>query len=399
MTVRLFDPERHAPLDEAPLSDDDARAAAVPLAGALKHAAERWLRERPELDLGLYDGAAGGLWLLSKLRGADPSLRRELADALLAEQLAKRARAKSPGSFLVGDVGVFFAAAELGAPDADALLLDALHRAGEEGPNEILYGPPGRALAAAARRAATGDARFADAWHHALDGVLEGRVALEEQHFTADVGRYLGAAHGLAGVLAAVLSSGGLASTEQTERLLDRAERALHIEALHDGERVNWPAEPGGLPLVQWCHGAPGVLLSLATLPAGARPALDESLVGGARLTIDAGAVTKGAGFCHGTSGNALGVLAVARRLRSAAPGEARALDDQARRMLAHALTQLDDEQALHGGDARWALNLYEGPPGVLYGLLALLGEAPLAAPALSGALPWPAQGAASASG
>jgi hypothetical protein len=396
--LSLLAPDRHAPAEGPPLTDAGARAAVERLTADLLAAARRWQIRRPDLELGLYDGAAGGLWLMSKLAAADLGTRRALADDLLDALAQQGAPPATPGSFLVGDVGVFFAAAELGAPDADGQLLDALLRCGGDGPNEVLFGPPGRALAAAARYAATGEEAFVAAWRQAMAGVLAAEVRLDEQRFATSVGHYLGAAHGVAGVLSAVLGGGGWVTEDERDRILDEGERALHVEALritlpHGGGRTNWPPQPGVPPLVQWCHGAPGVLLALAGLPVGERPALDASLVEGAWLTAEAGGVRKGAGFCHGTSGNALGVLAIARRLPPAKAPLARRLEAEARRLMAHALGQLDAARGRHGEALGWALNLYEGPPGVLYGLLALLGEAPLTAPALSGRQPWPVLG------
>jgi len=62
---------------------------------------------------------------------------------------------------------------------------------------------------------------------------------------------------------------------------------------------------------VQSCHGAPGVVTSLAGLP---DPRLDELLAAAAELTWVAGPLEKGAGLCHGTAGNGYAFLKLFRR-------------------------------------------------------------------------------------
>jgi lantibiotic modifying enzyme len=58
----------------------------------------------------------------------------------------------------------------------------------------------------------------------------------------------------------------------------------------------------------QWCHGAPGIVATLAHT-------LDEELaVGGGELTWRAGPLKKGAGLCHGTAGNGYAFLALFER-------------------------------------------------------------------------------------
>ena len=57
----------------------------------------------------------------------------------------------------------------------------------------------------------------------------------------------------------------------------------------------------------QWCHGAPGIVCSLAALPR--EDELDELLLAGAELTWAAGPLRKGASLCHGTAGNGFAFL------------------------------------------------------------------------------------------
>jgi hypothetical protein len=63
-----------------------------------------------------------------------------------------------------------------------------------------------------------------------------------------------------------------------------------------------------GLIRVQWCHGAPGVVISLAGL-ARDDAELAALLLSAGELTWTAGPLAKGAGLCHGTAGNGFAFL------------------------------------------------------------------------------------------
>ncbi len=144
--------------------------------------------------------------------------------------------------------------------------------------------------------------------------------------------------------------------------------------AMHDGGLVNWPtaADPfwaEDFPTrVQWCHGAPGLITSLATLPADERT--DDLLSAAGELTWVAGPLVKGAGLCHGTAGNGCAFLALHAR-----SGDDYWLD-RARAFAMHALEQLESAESRHSlwtGDVGVALYLsgcldgWEGMPVLDY--------------------------------
>lgn len=88
--------------------------------------------------------------------------------------------------------------------------------------------------------------------------------------------------------------------------------------AVVEGGLANWPPVAGrrldengdGWIRTQWCHGAPGIVATLAHL-------MDEGLaVAGGELTWRAGPLRKGAGLCHGTASNGYAFLALLRRTR-----------------------------------------------------------------------------------
>jgi hypothetical protein len=99
----------------------------------------------------------------------------------------------------------------------------------------------------------------------------------------------------------------------------------------------------------QWCHGAPGIVATLA-------PYLDEEpAVAGGELTWRAGPLRKGGGLCHGTAGNGYAFLALLRRT-----GDERWLA-RARAFAMHAAAQVEHGRA---ADGRGRYSLWTGDVG-----------------------------------
>ena len=128
--------------------------------------------------------------------------------------------------------------------------------------------------------------------------------------------------------------------------------------AQRDGGLCQWPPtdEPPSKPQpirTQWCHGAPGMVASLASL-APADEQLTELLVAGGELTWQAGPLKKGAGLCHGTAGNGYAFLKLFERT-----GDELWLE-RARRFAMHAIEQVEQARAEHG---RGRHSLWTGDP------------------------------------
>jgi lantibiotic modifying enzyme len=89
--------------------------------------------------------------------------------------------------------------------------------------------------------------------------------------------------------------------------------------AQREGDFAQWPPslEPPSNPQspirTQWCHGAPGMVTSLAPIATGDET-LTDVLIAGGELTWRAGPLTKGAGLCHGTAGNGYAFLKLFER-------------------------------------------------------------------------------------
>jgi lantibiotic modifying enzyme len=152
--------------------------------------------------------------------------------------------------------------------------------------------------------------------------------------------QYQGGAHGFAGNVHALARAAPHLGAGEREALFRRAAQTAVQTAMVEDGAANWPPVAGEIPgrrtdwLVQWCHGAPGVVVGLSGIPAGLDPRLDHLLVAGGELTWRAGPLEKGPGLCHGTAGNGYALLKIYRRT-----GEARWLD-RARAFAMHAILQ-----------------------------------------------------------
>jgi len=383
----LFTPENHEPLAGDPWDEGRVRAGVeriVADALAAQHPDGFWPVHPDDDDgtssrTGLYLGAAGLVWALHRL-GHDLTA---TAERLHGRYLAEPDWPGVVPGLLLGKAGILVAAYELtpGPAPADALERAVVENAGNES-NELFLGAPGTMLAAQAMLRATGERRWADAWQQSAEVLWSRWLPSEErgchlwtQHVFGQAVDYVGPAHGFAGNVLALSLDGGLLGAERRGELERRAVAAAHVLAVREGGLANWPPVAGG-PLVQngmirtqWCHGAPGVVASLAGLAVGDE-AFGELLAAGGELTWRAGPLAKGPGLCHGTAGNGFAFLALHRRL-----GDERWLD-RARRFAMHALSQVEAGRERHGrgryslwtgdvGAALYAVQCIDGRDGV----------------------------------
>ena len=329
---------------------------------------DRWRATSPLKDL--FVGAAGVLWALADLRErGHAETRLKLGPLALAvldrhrkvPDLARWTDLPEPreSALLSGEAGILLMAFRL-APSPE--LADVLHvRVRENVDNvaeEIMWGSPGTMIAARLMLAWTGDERWRAAWNESADALLDrqDRGGLWTQLLHGHATRYLGPVHGLTGNVLSLLS---LLDSTRAAALRRRTASILEQAAFVENGLANWPPEPRdalenarGEIRVQWCHGAPGIVVAAAQY-------LDEELVrAGAELTWRAGAHrdAKGVGICHGTAGNGYALLAAFERT-----GDERWLE-RARRFAVHALAQVRRQLAERG---RGRYSLWTGDLGV----------------------------------
>ena len=377
----LHDPASHEPLTSTAWSEERARAAIDAIAADAEQAFDPdtlWPAHPLDEDgeplpptVGLYLGASGVIWALDALAQAGlATLRREwvgVAAGLVeryreAPDLPDLTGGKPVPSLLCGESGVLLVAHRL-SPQAWHVerMLECVSDNARNPTRELLWGSPGTLLAAQLMFERTGDERFADAWRESAAWLLdEWREELWLQELYGRRWHFLGAGHGLAGNVH-VLARGDLLDGPRRAEIEQRANAVLANHVQRDGELAQWPpvmeSPPAGRgqARTQWCHGAPGIVTSLAAIAPGDSD-LTELLLAGGELTWRAGPLVKGPGLCHGTAGNGYAFLKLLRRT-----GDERWLE-RARAFAMHAAEQLERARADHG---RGRYTLWTGDVGV----------------------------------
>ena len=385
----LYDPQRHEPLGDVPW---DERGARDWIARYAEHAQSTFSREHrwpthprdAGNDIGdtpcpmLYFGAAGVIWALDHLANARAIAPPDDFSQVVAELESRNTALTEPwghgvNGLLMGNSGIrllhYRQSVDRGAMDTAAAVADALAAgvAGNTGhPSlELLWGSPATMHAALTMHEWTGEARWADLFRADAHALWRAFVPADEapcRLWTQDLwGRkqkMTGAGHGFAGNASALIRGRALLPADTWSAWADAIVETAHATALRDGPLANWVPEvpPAHTPpkmLVQWCHGAPGMVTSLAGLP---DPRVDELLAAAAELTWAAGPLQKGAGLCHGTAGNGYALLKLFKR-----SGDPRWLE-RARAFAMHAMAQCDSMAAEHGQRRH---SLWTGDPGV----------------------------------
>lgn len=118
---------------------------------------------------------------------------------------------------------------------------------------------------------------------------------------------YIGAAHGITGIIFTLLHVKYIVNDKKIMK--DIIETMDAIISLQDSNG-NFPSSDNKYDLVQWCHGAPGVIHTLLKLYELTK---NEKYLDSSKKCIDCiwkyGLLTKGFGLCHGISGNAYSFL------------------------------------------------------------------------------------------
>ncbi len=318
----------------------------------------------------LYVGAAGVLWALDELRRRGHAETRLDLPALAIgnlelfrkkPDLMKGMKLPEPpeSSLLCGEAGILLVAWRLAPSPAIADDLYRRVRANVDNEaDEVMWGSPGTLIAARLMLDWTGDERWREAWQESAEALWSRRDedGFWVQRLYGQEFRSLIPPHGLAGNVQALLP------------LLDGARRGavqretaaiLQRTAFVEDGLANWPPRerpelpgPDGQIRVQWCVGAPGIVIAAAEY-------LDEELLlAGAELTWRAGphGDEKGPSICHGTAGNGYAFLKVFART-----GDERWLE-RARRFAVHALGHVERLREQRG---RGRYSLWTGDLGV----------------------------------
>jgi hypothetical protein len=303
----------------------------------------------PERPRTVYLGGAGVVQALTALRDRGlVSLRRDYVPYLELPYEPDFPAEDHERSLWMGETGIRLELQRLAPSAANADRLAELVAANaRDERRELMWGSPGTMLAARAMHALTGEARWLELWRESaecLRSEWDPETDLWTQQLYGKTERYLGPAHGFAGCVLAL-------AAEPDAELHRRAAAVVRRYAVEEDGLANWPpaTSPVGLRhgrarkiRVQWCHGAPGIVTSLA----GIAPGDDEHerlLLAGGELVWTAGPLAKGANLCHGTAGNGYTFLALLERT-----GDERWLH-RARTFATHALAQVAHARREHG--------------------------------------------------
>jgi lantibiotic modifying enzyme len=366
----LFDARAHERLGDVEWSPAAAEAAIRTIArdadGALR-AGDWWPVHPldaedgdPDVVHGIYSGAAGVLLALHLLAQAglhEPGHDyARLAEDVLDSYLRRPEFGGPAPSLWMGEGGIALVAWLLApAPGLADRLAKLVGVDPRRDTLDLMWGSPGLLLIADALLERTGERRWAATWSAIADRLMLQRGSrvpdLWTQRLYGSTTELLGPAHGLAGVVAALARRPELLPPG---RLVPGTVAALSATAIREGEHANWPAAYGealedesGRIRTQWCHGAPGIVASIAALPRDDE--LDALLLAGGELTWAAGPLRKGANLCHGTAGNGVALLRLFTRT-----GDESWLQ-RARRFAMHTAGQVDAARQ-HYGRGRYSL-------------------------------------------
>ena len=377
MSALLYDLAQHRPLDARPWSETEARAAIEAIAadaiGAYRGPERLWPNALDDLEgepdapfRNAYLGAAGVAWALDVLarEGLGPELPglAELADSLpegfrRAPELVALAPPPAP-SLLFGESGILLAVEAIRQNGEYFDELGGCIRRNAQNPTlELCWGSPGTMVAALELWRRTAEERWRDAWLESADWLLgQWHESVWVQDLYGEKRRIAGAGHGFASN-AFVLLAGRDLLGDLADEITRRIHRVLGELAFEEDSVAQWfplAGDETGRRPVQWCHGSPGMVTSLAGLPADDET--DRLLAAGGELTWRAGPLRKGVGLCHGTAGNAYAFLSLYSR-----SGDERWLQ-RARMFAMDAVADVDRRRETNG---RGRYTLFTGDVGV----------------------------------
>jgi lantibiotic modifying enzyme len=378
--TELYRPDAFEPLTDEPWNSERVRAAIRAIVAdtdtslrgpKLLWRADSWDNWQATSPMkNLYVGAAGVLWALDELgRRGQAETALDLGGLALRNLELFRARPDIPkfmkqsplaeSGFLTGESGILLVAYRVAPSDELADDLLARVRANvDNDAEEVMWGAPGTLIAARAMVEWTGDSRWRDACRETAEVLWSRREpdGFWTQRLYGQEVRGLTPPHGLVGNVQALRPVIDAGRRKQLER--ETAAALARTAVVEDG-LANWPPRdrptlpgPDGQIRLQWCAGAPGIVIAAADY-------LDEELLlAGAELPWRTGPknLDKGPGICHGTAGNGYAFLKAFTRT-----GDERWLE-RARKFAVHALDQVERLRAQRG---RGRYSLWTGDLGV----------------------------------
>jgi hypothetical protein len=333
----IYEPAEHEALSDAVFDRDKARAFIVDTVRTIDglydpndawplHPEDDYGQEKGSTNLGIYYGAAGTMWALARLAERyEVPLRNDYGRAIdrCVEQYETYPEESRAPSYWMGFAGIAFVKYLL---TKDVGALEHCTRAAESNSGnptrEFMWGSPGTIFPALLSRERDGDSRFDTLVRSVHDELWEtwepetqdgGLLWLQDMYGKRR--RYVGAGHGAITNVAVFARAIDLMDAARREAFALRLRALLERYAISEGEVVNWYSlgQPLEQKRMQWCHGAAGVITSLAALDR-ADEIVEDLLLRGANGVWQAGPLRKGPTLCHGTAGNGFALLQIGRR-------------------------------------------------------------------------------------
>lgn len=276
----------------------------------------------------LYLGAIGVIWALDHLarsratthsRNFEPVIERLVAET--SHQFDKY-EYRDHGSLHFGDLGALLLAMRIKPDTATADAVFDRANANTELPiRELMWGLPGSMLACLFMDEMTKENRWQTLFllqaKRLFDELEETELGpLWTQDLYGTTHRWLGPVHGYAGNMIPLLRGWSWLDEAQRSVVADAVPRTLIANAVQSDLGAQWRAVAGEESeprLVQYCHGAPGMVSAFAEAPFSTT-AFEDLLIAGGDLTWNAGPLAKGSNLCHGTGGNGYAFLKLYRR-------------------------------------------------------------------------------------
>lgn len=367
--MTLFDVGRHYPLLKLEWNRDTVQYAIAAIVDETIEQLQttpllfRHPMDDSEFGSDFYFGKAGVLWAIDYLQsvGAVDStfeMTTHLDTAL--EQNRQRYPIVSPypeqSSYLFGELPLLLLQYKLSPSQGKAdEILRSVRKNDTQPVRELMWGIPGSMLTAYLMHQWTQEASWQAAFNTQAALLLQEWQPVDEVGYLWNIDLYgsqrqfLGPVHGFASNLTPLLIGQSLLSDEEFQQISAKAMRTVVNTAVTGDQGANWhaiydAANPGQNPeLVQYCHGAPGMVTALAILPSGIDEQFDRILEQGGELTWQAGPLKKGSNLCHGTGGNGYAFLKLFIRT-----GNQMWLD-RARAFAMHAIKQYRLSRQLYG--------------------------------------------------
>ncbi len=319
----------------------------------------------------LYYGAAGNVWALRKLEKAlQYQLPLDLSEVAyrVYEVSQKNPDSNDPG-FIISRGGSELLAYAFGFDDVAEALAKSIEDCGAvEQPKELFWGPPASLLMAYHAYQIKKDPQWLNLFLRYGQKFLAEFGLKKDEVWTwpqllygAERPCLVGAAHGFVGAMLPFILAYEYLPVEMQEGIFATLLSCIRDIAVETENFVNWPTS---LPLkgtdadlmLQWCHGAPGIVSCLSYLPKSDLNSIIDLLKKAGESIWAAGPLMKPSGLCHGTAGNAYPFL----RLHSIT-GEAKWLE-RARKFAMHAIAQSNAE---HQRKGQWHYSLWTGDMGL----------------------------------